>query len=276
MESNIIESLPESKENLKNFVYLENPMWPEKDVMRTTLMLGLIESAKRNVNRGITDVRLFEMGTVFFSPNIEKVYLSGIIMGSILRKWHNPGRRYDFYDIKGGMETILRYHGVDFTFTRQDYPLFENRVSLGIITNNRIIGYLGKIDKGILDRYDTFNAYGFEIDIDELMAVKTTMSHINFPPRYPSIRRDISLIIDKDTESDFVLNLILNMNIPILEGIKVIDYYTGKNIPQGKKSFTYSLVFRAADRTLKDTEVDDIMEKIFDLLEEKHIEVRSQ
>ncbi len=276
MESKIIENLTEADENLNKFVYLENPMWPEKDAMRTTLILGLVESAKRNANKGTTDIRLFEMGTVFFSPNIEKIYLSGIVMGNVPREWNNPGRRYDFYDIKGGVETILRHYGADFAFTKQGFPLFEDNVSLGIVVNGRGMGFLGRIDKVILDKYDISDAYGFEIDVDELVAPKTATSHINLPPKYPSIRRDISLVVNNGIESDFVINLILDMDIPILEDIRIIDYYTGKNIPRSKKSFTYSLTFRATDRTLKDMEVDVIMEKIFDLLEKNYIEVRRQ
>jgi len=273
MESSVIELLGG---DINNAVFLENPMWIEKDIMRTTLILGLLESAKRNANKGITDIRLFEMGNVFFSPNTEKTFLSGIIMGNFPREWHSPERKYDFYDIKGGIETFLSHYGVDFTFLFQNYLFFEDNISLGIRVNNRVVGFIGKIKSIILDKYDISEAYGFEIDAELLVDARNTGIHINLPPKYPSIRRDISLILSQDIGSDFVLTLIKDINIPVMEDVRLIDVYTGKNVPQGKKGFTYSIIFRVKDRTLRDTEVDEIMEEILALLEKNNIEIRRQ
>ena len=276
MERNVAENLPEGNGNLKNFVQLKNPMWPEKDVMRTTLILGLIESGVKNANRGITDIRLFEMGTVFFFPNVEKTYLSGILMGSISREWHRKERKYDFYDIKGGVETILGNYGINFAFEYAENPLFEKHLCVGIYTKKERIGWAGRVNKTIREKFGAPDAYAFEIDAGLLIKSKPVKDYIYLPSKLPGIKRDISLILNKDRDSGFILKLIEDMNIPILEDIRLMDYYTGKNIPQGKKSFAYSLIFRTKERTLNDEEVDKEMDKIFTTLEKNNIAIRRQ
>ena len=276
MERSVVENLSEGNENLKNFVQLKNPMWPERDVMRTTLLLGLIESGVKNANRGIADIRLFEMGTVFFSPNVEKTYLSGILMGSIPREWHRKERKYDFYDIKGGVETILGNYDINFAFEYDENPLFEKHLCVGIYTEKEKIGWAGRVNRLIREKFGAPDAYAFEIDAGLLIKFKPTRDYISLPPKFPGIKRDVSLILNKDRNSEFVLNLIRDMNISILEDVRLMDYYTGKNIPEGKKSFAYSLVFRTKERTLNDEEVDKEMDKIFTILEKNNIEIRRQ
>jgi len=277
MEEALIEQLPAVNQDVKRFVQIENPMWAEKNVMRTTLIPGLIETAERNLNRGVKDIRFFEMGTVFFSPNIEKTYISGILTGSLPREWCREERKYDLYDIKGRVETIMENYGIDnLEFQCGKYPLFEENRCLQIQIGKRTIGFLGEAHRLILERFNVPYAYGFEIDVESLIEMKSTRTRVILPPKFPAIIRDISLILNADIDSKFVLRLIQDMDISLLEEIKLIDLYTGKNIPQGKKSFTYSLTFRDKEGTLKDEEVDRIMQKIFTILEKNKIEIRRQ
>lgn len=260
--------LPEEDERRKGR-RLKNPMWPEKNVMRTTLIPGLLSVARYNLNHQIRDIRIFEAGKVFLSE--ERIKIAGLFVGEEKKTWYS-GRKYDFYDVKGAVEEFLTLMRIPFELRDEKDPLFEEGACLGIWVNERCYGYLGEIKRELVERYEIEHAYGFELDAS-LLELREPEEFVPLP-RFPHIKRDLSFLVPAGKRCEDVLRVIREATY--LERVEVIDIYRGKNIPEGYTSMTFSCVFRHPERTLTDDEVEHEVQEIIRKLEDEGIQLRRQ
>ncbi|MBI5750139.1 MAG: phenylalanine--tRNA ligase subunit beta [Nitrospinae bacterium] len=258
---------------LRKTIKLRNPLSQNWSVMRTTLLPGIINTAVFNINRGIYDVGIFEVGKVFI-PN-ERLPVENMMIGcaateKVEKKIWSKGDR-DFYYLKGLVESLLgrlNIHGVKFFPVNLSYIHPQKGACVRI--NSEDIGCLGELSPAAAEGFDLKEKlYVFELSLDKIISkvvVERKYAHL---PKYPSIYRDIAVVLNNNIKSDDVYRSIRDTDNSILKEIILFDYYEGKQIPDGKKSLAYSIVYRADDRTLTDDDVNPLHEKIIKNLKYK-------
>ncbi len=290
-------NIPEN-DAMRNSIKLRNPLSQNWSVMRTTLVPGLIQTVVLNINRGVNDVEIFEIGKVFISPfsplpsgervgvrgmpgrvlPVEKTMVGGAITEKRERKIWNKGEK-DFYYLKGILESLLdRLNISDREFYHISLPYIHPQKGAGIkikgektcSERSESIGFFGELHTTVSKNFDLKDkVYLFELDIDKIIS-KTSNGKKYIPlPKYPSIYRDIAIVLDSNIISDEVYKVIRETDHSLLKEIILFDYYEGKQIPAGKKNLAYSLVYRSDDRTLTDEDINPIHEKIIANLKDK-------
>ncbi|HET6460930.1 MAG TPA: phenylalanine--tRNA ligase subunit beta [Syntrophales bacterium] len=251
-------------------VKVRNPLTEDQSVMRTTLVFSLLDTMKKNVHNGCLDLKLFEIGRVFFQQKEGKLPIEKNRMGCLI-----TGRYYDdlwstkssaeFYDLKGCIENVfdgLKITGLEFRSSFRDTFLHPGK-SCGVYARDLFVGFMGEVHSDTLLRMDLKNrAYVAEIDMDIISNMFSGEVFYKDLPRFPSVVRDVAFVISQEMEADKILNLVTEIDKELLEKVSVFDVYSGKNIPQGKKSLGIRFVYRAPDRTLTDDEVNQLHGKI--------------
>lgn len=251
-------------------VKIRNPLTEDQSVMRTTLVSSLLETMKKNSYNGCLDLKLFEIGRVFFQRKkgelpVEKSRMGCLITGMYYDDLWFSKKEADFYDFKGCIENIfggLKIAGLEFKSDCGETFLHPGK-SCGIYIEDRFIGSLGEVHPDTLLEMDLKNrAYVAEIDLDIVSNVFSDVVLYKDLPRFPSVVRDVAFLVGQEMEADRMLKLAVEMDKELLEKVSVFDVYSEKNIPQGKKSLGIRFVYRASDRTLTDDEVNQLHDKI--------------
>ena len=250
----------------RKIVKIRNPLTEDQSVMRTTLVSSLLETMKKNAHNGCFDLKLFEIGRIFFHGKegelpIEKNKMGCLITGRYYDDMWSSMTSADFYDLKGCMENIfdrLKIGDLEFRSSFRENFLHPGK-SCGIYAKDQFIGFVGEVHPDTLIRMDLKNrAYIAEIDLDIVSSIFSGEVFYCDLPRFPSVVRDVAFIISQEMEADKMLKLVIEMDKELLEKVSVFDVYIGQNIPQGKKSLGIRFVYRAADRTLTDDEVNQL------------------
>jgi phenylalanyl-tRNA synthetase beta chain len=257
--------LKEGDERRKS-VKIKNPLTEDQAVMRTTLISSLLETMRKNAHNSYFDLKVFEMGRVFFYRQdgelpVEKSLLGCLITGL----WHDDlwsSNMYaDFYDLKGCIENIfdsLKISGLKFRSDCRETFLHPGR-SVGIYAVDQYVGFLGEVHPEVLMRMDLKNpAYVVEIDLDILKNLFSGDIRYRGLPRFPSVVRDVAFIIGEELEADKMCEFAMDINKELLEKVSIFDVYSGKSIPHGKKSLGLRFTYRAPERTLTDDEVNQV------------------
>lgn len=260
---------------IRSFVTLQNPLTIEQSVMRTSLIPGLLETVKTNIAHGGTDLKLFEWGNVFIGKGsrslpLEKPFLSAIMIGNYHDDGlHNEERRTDFYDMKGAVEVLLRSLGLSNSlFKRHEpEPWYHPGVSCRIYISDSCIGSLGRINPKVLEKFDVKaeNVYLFEMDIEALLE-KRQAQPVEFTPysRFPAVMRDLSIVVDKKTESARIRDIIEEGGGELVESVKIFDLYEGEKIESSKKAVSFRICYRSKESTLDGKRVNRLHEKVID------------
>lgn len=260
----------------KDPITIRNPISSDMSSMRKSLIPSLLQTATININRQNKDVRIFEIGKIYFKDAeiVERENLGILLSGKAFdRTWANPQREFDFFDIKGIVVNLLRKTGIkEYSFVRKDIPNFMHPGKTArILIDEKDCGLLGEIHPSILKKFDIKqNILIAEIDLEIIFDLysKYSPSFIRFS-QFPAIDRDIAIVLSKNIMSVEVINEIRNMNLEIVEDISVFDLYEGKGIEEGKKSLGISIRYRSNETTLKDEEVEKVHMKIIDNLLKK-------
>lgn len=257
------------KENVEP-IEIENPLWKERPILRTTILPGLIENTRTNLNRGEDSVKLFETGKTFFKQKGEVKKIAAVMSGRINQKWYREEREIDFYDVKGAAEKLLeRLYIKDFEFIDCKSSLFRKEAALTISLKNTIIGHLGLI----IQNACKVDIYGMEMDIHKLINLTSGQIKYRNIYRYPPIKRDLSLVVDEDMNYSKISNLIdrgLEYNLKT----ELIDIYRGKSIEEGKKSITIRLEIYHPDKTLTEEDIEDDLQNILEDLSREGVYLR--
>ena len=249
-------------------VNLLDPITEERSTLRYSVLPSLLKIYEYNKARNEKDVAIFEIGKGFYKKEDygEDTKLAVLMSGKYYLGIDNK-KDVDFYVLKGIAEEILDYLGYYGRYSfiqpkaipQEMHPWQTAEISV----NNDIIGIVGKLHPSV----EKEAVYVLEINLDRLLAKKTGKMKFKEISKYPTIKKDLAILIDKTIISDEIAKLIKRVGGPLLNSIEIFDVYEGKNIPRGKRSIAYSLSFGKQDRTLTDEEVNSVMEKIIEKLQ---------
>ena len=255
-------------------VALTNPISSELSVMRTSLWPGLIRAAKYNHHRQQARIRLFEHGLNFIQQDNElkqNNILSGLISGSAMPEvWgHANQSSVDFFDIKGDVEALLDVAGqTDVQFIKRTHPALHPGQSAAILKGETVIGWVGKLHPQLIKQEELPEAtFVFELEMQEIL--EGELPRFEKLSRFPSIRRDLAVVVEDDISSDALGQVITATAGDLLKALNVFDVYQGKGIESGRKSVAFSLILQDSSRTLTDQDVDPLIEKVVEQLKEK-------
>ncbi len=247
-----------------------NPMTADQEYLRPNLRANLLAALSENQRHEDGNIRLFELVRVYLPrqkdlPNEPEV-LCGILSGPRLEKlWQGRDELLDFYDAKGVVEGLLNQLGVEASFEEcPDESLHPNRRAAIIIAGSRL-GVVGELHPKVSQAFEiSGTVYLFEIDVTALLPFTT--GHKMFQPisRFPSIVRDIALVVDAKVTHQRVQDIITNF--PLVSRVTLFDVYSGEQILPGKKSLAYRITFQSPAHTLTDEEINQVQQQILSKL----------
>ncbi|MGO8836860.1 MAG: phenylalanine--tRNA ligase subunit beta [Limisphaerales bacterium] len=253
---------------------LANPLSSDMDVLRLSLLPGLIYSLRHNVSHKNYDVALFEVGRVFASANgksREERRVAIALTGQRALPFWSGGEReakFDAYDLKGLLEEFFEQFGLrGMTFTRraESTALFLESATISLGKNQ--IGEFGQLLPVLAKKYDLRDAVLLaELNLDLLLARRNPARSFKPLPQFPAIRRDVAMLVPEATTHEAVLQVVKQAKPANLEAVELFDVFRGKNVPPGQKSLAYAFTYRAADKTLTDAEANATQAKIVDAL----------
>ena len=249
-----------------NEILLANPISAELARMRSTIWSGLIRAVQHNLNRQQSRVRLFELGPVFHKEEgviSQTTRISGVITGPLYpEQWGIAGRKADFYDLKGDVETLLAQASSQrFHFIPVAHPALHPGQSAEIATQTEVVGWMGVLHPRIEAKLGLEQSvYLFELNLDALLERK--LPKYEAVTKFPSIRRDLALLVERSVLSSALDQAIAKVAPPQLVKWNVFDVYTGKGIEEHQKSVALSLILQDFSRTLEDNEVNRIVEAV--------------
>ncbi len=255
-------------------VKLANPISSDMSVMRTNLWTGLIQTISYNLKRQQERVKIFEYGLKFNLQDneiIQNNVISGAICGTVTaEQWAEPSRAVDFFDLKGDVESILDMTAMkdQYSFVAGKHPSLHPGQCACINKGEEQIGWLGKLHPQVLQKLGIKNdIYLFEIDWNAISDVQLP----KYVPlsKYPSIRRDLAVVVDDEISSLQIINTIKAVIPEILTDIRIFDVYHGKGVDFGRKSVALGLILQESSRTLTDQEVEDATSKVVIKLEKE-------
>jgi phenylalanyl-tRNA synthetase beta chain len=268
----------------ESIVPIKNPLSEAFAVLRPSLLPGLVESAGRNIRRGQPDVQLFEIGNRFTQQSGETQAIAFIWTGSGRpQHWSERTREVDFFDATSLVSTLAE--ALDASVLFQPPGALPSFLVAGQAANviasakdssashGAPVGLVGRLSPAVgetLGLPAEAPAYVVELAIEPIAQFRRTTLKASAPPRFPSVDRDISILVDDTTVAQSVRDTLGGLDMPHLVGLREFDRYGGKGIPDGKVSLSLRLTFRAADRTLTDSEVQRAMDDVLSALKEKH------
>ena len=249
-------------------IALKNPLSSDYDTMRTSLLPGLLKTAGLNLSKGQKPLKLFEVGSVYSSDSTglrtEKAVLSAIVLGPYEpTPWKPRGGEYDFYDLKGTLETLITHLHLKLEIFPDSKPFLLPGKSVRVQIDDRELGYMGQMapEQNLVAE---LNVYALELDLEALE--KSSSLRFQPIPKFPETYRDISILVDRSVTSQKAADLILKTGCPLIQKVDLYDHFEGKKIQADKKSLTFALSFQSAERTLSDNEVNPLFEKIVQTL----------
>jgi phenylalanyl-tRNA synthetase beta chain len=249
-------------------IRVKNPLSEEYANLRPTLLVGLLNNARLNLNNGAEAVRLFELGKVYAAAGTavsESAHVAGLLLGP-------AAKHLGFFDAKGVVEELLA--GIpDIEWlplsdaaagqTPSD-PIFHPRGSLRLRHAKGVLGTVGILHPGVARAWDMERAEAclFQLDLDLIAQVEIAKTQFAPFSVFPRSSRDLSFLVDSTARYGDVLGTIRGAGVMELRDVELVDKFTGQGVPSGKQSLTVRLHFGLADRTLKDSEVAAAAERI--------------
>lgn len=256
---------------------LDFPMSSERSALRLNLISGLLDDLAYNNARKEQDVALYEEGRVFFSqpeqvrPK-EVEHIAGAITGSMVQTaWDTAATPVDFYQIKGivaGYLKSLALAGPVSYATSTTHPEMHPGRTADIYVGEDLVGFVGEIHPATAKAYKVRETYVFELDLDALIAQPKEHQQYQTISKFPSITRDVAMLIDDKVTNAAIVQLITDKGGAHLQQVQLFDVYNGKHVPEGKKSLAYTLTYQDQNGTLVDEEITKAFEKVLAALTE--------
>jgi len=263
----------------KNTVKVLNPINEDFAYLRSSLLPSMTMNIKDNINRKIKDISIYEISKVFKRKLKSKLPLEINMLGIMLtgkmaaKSWYGKGKNCNYYSLKGILEYLYnKYYNLNsLGIKEKEYKFFHPIISADIILNNEDVGIIGKVHPILLEEVDIKqDVYYLEINLDKFIENIKNKKQFKTIPVFPSIEIDLAIVIDENIENSKIEEEIRNTETEILKEMTLFDIYRGEQIKSGKKSLAYSLIFRDNKRTLKDVEVEIIVQRILENLSKKY------
>ena len=247
-------------------VLMLNPLSSDLAALRQSLLFSGLEAVSYNINRRNSDLKLFEFGKTyhkFLSGYEEHKHLTLLISGNRNKEsWTNPQKGTDFFLLKGYVKGILARLGIE---KISNAPVQSDVFSEGtaITYNNDVLVEAGVIKKSILKHFGIKqDVYYADFNWNLILKIITGKIKYTEIPKYPEVRRDLALLIDKNTTYESIFNLAKQTEKTLLKDINLFDVYEGQKLPEGKKSYALSFTIQDNTKTLTDAQIDKIMSKL--------------
>ncbi|MFC1961450.1 phenylalanine--tRNA ligase subunit beta [Chloroflexota bacterium] len=243
-----------------------NPMTAEQEYLRPDLRVNLLQALASNRRHEEGNIRLFELGKVY-SPRADGLpdetdVISAVISGNRTEKsWQGDAEPLNFFDVKGILEGIFNQIGIAADFTPASDTSLNPSRQAAIVVDGQQLGVLGELHPRVADNFAIDETvYLLEINVSKLLPHTTTGKVFQPVPRFPGILRDLALVVDMATTHRQVQEII--RGFPLVKEVAIFDFYTGKQVPPGKKSLAYRILYQSSEHTLTDEEADRTQEKI--------------
>ncbi|NUF82406.1 phenylalanine--tRNA ligase subunit beta [Acinetobacter seifertii] len=256
-----------------NPLMLANPISSDLAAMRSTLLSSLIPCVQYNLNRQQSRVRFFELGLRFDYQNATSIQdlkqiptLALIAVGSREpESWHTKPQPMDFFDFKGEVEEVLAAGRVKVEYVRSERAWLHPGQSAEILVDGKSIGYLGRLHPSLENELDLSTTWVAELD--QAAVLQSYVSNFTELSRFPSVRRDIALLISDNINVRDIQQLIEKTGGELLDSTWLFDVYTGQGVEEGKRSLAFALLWQHPSRTLEDAEIKSGMDNIIQVLE---------
>ncbi|MFM8314487.1 MAG: phenylalanine--tRNA ligase subunit beta, partial [Deltaproteobacteria bacterium] len=268
-------------------ISLKNPLSDEMKILRTSLLPSLLQTYSYNLNRKVQHQRLFELARTFSWDDKEETkvketpYLAGLLSGNLSGSgWKDKPIALDFYHVKGLVENLVRQlTTVKLSFeSSKNTTIYHPNRSATIKLGLKEVGSLGEIHPvvrdSILETHEPVML--FELNLEALRKYERTTTRYKTPSKFPAIEIDLAFVVDRNISCHAVLENMKHTGGELLSDVSVFDIYEGESIGASKKSMAFHLTFQSLERTLQDSEIQDLKNRILANLKEKHgAELRS-
>lgn len=256
-----------------DIVEIRNPLSGEQEVMRSSLLPGMLNAILWNCNRKSKDLKLFELGGIYLKEGantfMESKQLAIGLTGDVVGGWLTPSRAVTFYDLKGQVEVLLRELGIQaYAFAHGTDPGLSDGECAALTINGERAGILGAVRTAVAEAFDIREkVYYCQIDADGLARAAALEKTFKPVSRFPAVLRDISIIAPKEALHAEIVACVTSSAGALLKAVELIDRYTGTQVPEGKVSLTYRLEYHDPARTLEAKEVQDAHGRVLAALE---------
>ena len=268
-----------SVEDETDAVKLLNPLSNDLAFMRKSLLEGLLENAVYNINRKNADIKFFELGKIYHKKDKyeERKQLAILVSGrNHSENWLLPKDETNFYHLKAYVNLLLAKLNTDFAERASQDSRFSDAIE--ITAEGKIIAKLGKVSSKLLKKFDLEEeCFYAEIEMESIQSF-VNQENIKFRdiPKFNKIRRDLALLIDKNTSYADLYQSVKKNNFPFIKNINLFDVYEGKNLLAGKKSYALSFELLNEEKTLEEKEISEVMNRLVSLFKKEfNAELRS-
>ena len=258
-------------------VRLLMPMTETHSTLRQSLVPGLLNTVQYNVARKQKDLKLLEIGRVFFGSgddNIqpkETLYLSAALTGEErATKWLKESSSLDFFAAKGYLEVVFERLGLDekVTYRKSTLEGMHPGRFAEVYLGEKRIGFIGEVHPRVADKLGLNTTYVFEINLDEVISERRVKPKYEEVTKYPEITRDIAMLVDVKDEYQNIYNVIESVNSKLITKVELFDLYVGAELLVGKKSLALTITYSDKQKTLTDEEVTAVHDKVLSALTE--------
>ncbi|WP_369902341.1 phenylalanine--tRNA ligase subunit beta [Bacillus manliponensis] len=262
--------------NEKAPVNLALPMSEERSQLRLSLVPQLLEAVSYNNARKNDNVALYEVGSIF-APTVEgelpkeRQHLAGVMTGLALNhQWQGEKKAVDFFVVKGILEGLFDVLGVasNVTYAQTKRDGMHPGRTADILLDGEVIGYIGQLHPEAQKQLDLKETYVFELSLAKLFAADAEETYYTTIPRFPSMTRDIAVVVNKDVKAGEMKRTIAEAGGELLKDVTLFDLYEGEKMEEGKKSLAFSMNYFDPERTLTDEEVTEAHSRVLAAVEE--------
>ncbi|WP_449537195.1 phenylalanine--tRNA ligase subunit beta [Ferdinandcohnia sp. Marseille-Q9671] len=258
-------------------IRLAMPMSEERSVLRLSLLPHVLEVVGHNLARQIDSVATYEVGSVFLEDSNrelpeEKEHLAVALTGSWLSPtWQGEKKATDFFVVKGVLEGLFEKLGLEkrTTFLQARVEGMHPGRTASVLLDNKEIGFIGQIHPNVQKEYDLTETFVFELSLKDILEADVEEIRYEAIPRFPSMSRDIALVVDKSVAAGDMKQVIIEAGGKLLRDVTIFDLYEGERMEEGKKSVAYSIKYFDPERTLTEEEVTKAHEKVLTAVAEK-------
>lgn len=255
------------EEAIKEQTEIVNPLSTDLSVMRQSMLFSGLEAISHNLNRRKTNLQMFEFGITYHTKGdvySEVKHLTLLLSGSRhAQDWTSPARDMDFYYLKAATNLVFNRFGIeDFDVRPTKDPVFSE--GLDYFSGKNLLASLGVVREDILKHFDIKQEVlftDFQWENVTALAAKQEITYREVP-KYPDVKRDFALLLDDEVPFERIREIAFHTEKKILKNVSLFDVYTGKNLPEGKKSYAVSFTLQDEQKTLTDKQIDKIMNKL--------------
>ncbi len=255
-------------------VKLQKALSSQQEIMRPTLLSGLMQALSWNINRQVDDIRVFELGDIFINQNhkfSEKLNVAfGLCGRKYINDWKYKPKEIDFYDLKGILEDFLDDLGIkDVQFLDCEDGYFSKGAGAKVNYKNKTIARFGRLAAEVISAYDVDkDIYAAEVHLEDILGDVCLKKKFKPIAKFPAVIRDLAIIVKTGLSTREIIDEIKGAGKDLIKEVTLFDVYEGKQIPSGYLSLAFSIKYQADDRTLIDEEVDEIQTRIQKVLVE--------